>query len=93
MGKLNYIDEIEGYSFISDKGYRYDLLEGYTFQGNATSDIIFVLLSFDEELSERVERDEFVGYFYGASLVLEYKEDYIKTLDYLVNEYEKKKNL
>ena len=95
MGKLNYIDDIEGYRFISDKGYEYDLLEGMTFGGNATSDIIFVLLSFNEDLTEKVDTS-YVWHFYGATSAIEDQiqtGSTIKLLDKITKEYEERNNL
>lgn len=94
MGRMNYVDEKNGYEFISDKGYKYDLLEGMCLQGKATSDIVFILLSFDEKLTEKVET-EFVGYFYGATFIhtKEDRERMAKDIEWYVNKYEEKMNL
>lgn len=91
MGKLNYIDEKQGYEFISDKGIKYDLLEGYSLHGKCTSDIVFIVIQYDEELNEKVN-DILAGYMYGATFVTECS-DSIKDIDYIVNRYEKENNL
>lgn len=100
MSKLIY-DETEGYNFISDNGIRYDLLEGMSLNGKSTSDIVYIHLNYDEDLFEDViylhdEIDEFVGWFYGASMITEpeyhdeYREEYMEYINQLVNAYEEK---
>ena len=94
MGKLHYISEKDGYDFISDKGYTYDLLEGISLGGISTSDIVFVILSYEngEDLYEKIE-DKFVYFFYGAEFVLRDREQTVELLDKVTKDYEDKNNL
>ena len=93
MGKLNYINDKDGYEFISNKGIKYELLEGISYKGTSTSDRLFILLSFDEELIEKVNHQDYVGYIFGAEFVERYTDEYIEIIDKMVNKYEKKMNL
>lgn len=98
MGKLIY-DIDEGYSYISDNGIKYDLLEGKSLCGKTTSDILYIHLYYDAELFENVlykhdEIDEFVGWFYGATMVnepkLSFQKEFKDYVERFVNEYEEK---
>lgn len=90
MSGIKWIGFKEGYEYISEKGYKYDLLEGMALGGELTSDIVFILLSFDNGLTDKVET-EFVGYFFGANCFkTEEMEEIIKEY---VKEYEEKMNL
>lgn len=96
MGKLVY-DDRNGYDYISDNGVKYDLLEGKSLGGKTTSDIIYIHLGYNEGLFENIiykhnEISEFVGWFYGASFVIdkEHQDEYIKYIDEMVKEYEEK---
>lgn len=93
MGKLKF-DDRDGYSFISDNGVKYDLLEGISLKGETTSDIVFVMLAYNEELCEYLGNnrlsDEFLGYFCGAAFVGENDKDSIHYIEKYVAEFEKK---
>lgn len=92
MGKLIF-DDRNGYSFISDNGVEYDLLEGRSLRGKTTSDIVFVMLAYNEELFEYLGdrlSDEFLGYFFGAAFVRENDKDSIHYIEEYVAEFEKK---
>ena len=66
MGKLVY-DKRNGYSYVSDNGIKYNLLEGMSYQGNSTSDILFIMLDYGNNLSDLVDANDFlVGWFYGV---------------------------
>ena len=93
MGKIHFANDRDGYEFISDKGIKYDLLEGVSIRGNTSSDIVFIMLSFDEELTEKVDNDEFVGYLYGAEFLSINNTEMEELIDNRVKKYEKKKNL
>ena len=85
MGKLVY-DKRNGYSYVSDNGIKYNLLEGMSYQGNSTSDILFIMLDYGNNLSDLVEANDFlVGWFYGAGDCVD--ENYISRY---VNLYENK---
>lgn len=85
MGKLVY-DKRNGYSYVSDNGIKYNLLEGMSYQGKSTSDILFIMLDYDNNLSDLVDANDFlVGWFYGAGDYVD--ENYISRY---VNLYEKK---
>ena len=92
MGKLIF-DDRDGYSFISDNGVEYDLLEGRSLKGETTSDIVFVMLAYNEELFEYLGDnrlpDEFLGYFFGAAYVRENDKDTIHYIEEYVAEFEK----
>lgn len=86
MGKLIY-DEREGYSYESDRGILYDLLEGVSLKGSTTSDIVFITLNQSDKVDEKflnfiwdddVDFETYVGYFYGA--------DFFKDTSYVSNE-------
>lgn len=90
MGKLIY-DEREGYDFISDNGITYTLLEGKSLGGRTTSDILFIMLGYDEPLFDSFEGiEEFVGWFYGATLLLDmkYRDEYKEYIEEAVKRYE-----
>lgn len=96
MGKLIY-DERNGYDYISDNGVKYDLFEGKSLSGITTSDILYIHLSYDEELFETVARftsrsDELVGWFFGASFIGDekYQDEYVEYVDDMVKDYEEK---
>ena len=93
MGKIYFANDRDGYEFISDKGIKYDLLEGVSIRGNTSSDIVFIMLSYDEELTEKIDNDEFVGYMYGAEFLTSDNKEMEEFIDNRVKEYEKKKNL
>lgn len=76
MGKLIY-DEREGYSYESDRGILYDLLEGVSLKGSTTSDIVFITLNQSDKVDEEflnyiwddnIDFETYVGYFSGADL-------------------------
>ena len=87
MGRLQY-DERDGYSYISDNGIEYELLEGCGLKGKSTSDILFIMLKYDENRNFSI--DEFVGWFCGATLVTEndYRDEYLDTIKEFVEKYE-----
>ena len=102
MGKILH-DEKEGYSFVSDNNIIYDLLEGKTLGGLATSDIVFIMLSnanFDSEDFDGTTYTEFtdtygeinknVAWFYGATLIDDKQFDFLGECEYHVNDFEKK---
>lgn len=99
MGKLVY-DERNGYSYESDNGIKYDLLEGMSYQGNSTSDILFIMLDYDNNLSYLVDaNDFFVGWFYVAgdcvdeNSISRYVNLYEKEHPKIVNYFKKKKRI
>ena len=71
MGKLLY-DEKNGYTYVSNNGVKYDLLEGMSFHGTLTSEIIFIMLHVDSDLYDNLNivnidvGQELVYWFYGA---------------------------
>ena len=92
MGKLIY-DEINGYDYISDNGVKYDLLEGKSFGGETTSDILYINLSYDEELFENISGiDILAGWFCGATYVAfhGHQGDSIEEIEEIVKDYEEK---
>ena len=92
MGKLIY-DKREGYDFISDNGVRYNLLEGKSLGGKTTSDIVYIHLDYDSDFLEKVTNiDEFVGWFYGATMVADYRyrEEFTEQIKTFTTKYEEK---
>lgn len=90
MGELVY-DERDGYTYVSDNGIKYDLLEGMNFHGTTTSEIIFIMLHVDNDLYDNLNIDvdqELVYWFYGAYV----KQDDEWFLDSLKNETSKYEN-
>lgn len=87
MGKIVYNDD-KSYQYVSDNGVVYELYEGVTLDKERSSDIVFIMLSYVEELNVEPE-DEYVGFIYGNDfLTSRYKEDYIKCIDRIVDDYE-----
>lgn len=81
----------DGYVFKSKNGIEYNILEGMTIgvSPRKTSDIIFILLNnadYDVE-------NHFVGYLFGACLLLERKTEYEESIAELVDKYEKENGL
>ena len=92
MGRLIY-DKKEGYDFISDNGVRYNLLEGKSLGGKTTSDIVYIHLDYDSVCLENVTNiDEFVGWFYGATMVTDYRyrEEFTEQIKTFTTKYEEK---
>lgn len=58
-------DDREGYTIISPKGIRYDLLEGRSYRGDQslTSDIVFII-----EMNRNGTYKELVEFVYGADV-------------------------
>ena len=93
MGKLKYRSLDEGYVFISDRGLEYDLLEGIAYRGEATSDIIFVMLSFfnnDNSIDTTEIKDALAGYFYGAGNAITDADNTVAILDDITRKFEDK---
>ena len=76
MGRLIY-DKREGYSYESDRGILYDLLEGISLKGSTTSDIVFITLNQSDKVDEEflhyiwgddIDFETYIGYFCGADL-------------------------
>ena len=57
-----YWDSTEGYTFETDKG-DYEMLEGVSLSGAATSDIVFIMFYPNGITS----KPQFVAWFYGAN--------------------------
>jgi hypothetical protein len=81
----------DGYVFKSKIGIEYNIIEGMTIgvSPRKTSDIIFILLNnadYDVE-------NHFVGYLFGACLLLERENEYEESIADLVDKYEKKNGL
>jgi hypothetical protein len=78
----------EGYTYVSENGIEYELLEGLSI-GNGhkyTSDIIFICLTDpDYDVNEMV-----VGYLFGASFFEEAKPEYQESIKEMVTDFEKK---
>lgn len=83
----------EGYYFVSTSGIKYILYEGLTFGAKQryTSDAIIIMLS-DERYTNKVKND-FVGYWLGASFFRECMAEYNDNINDLVTEYEKQNGI
>lgn len=92
MGKMVF-DERNGYSYISENGIKYDLLEGMSYQGKSTSDILFIMLAYETDFFETMDiyaSNELVGWFMGASTYMPESEEIVSLVDEIVRAYEKK---
>ena len=90
MGKLIY-NEREGYSYESDRGILYNLLEGVTLKGSATYDIVFIVLDQSDKVDEEflsyiwddnIDFETYVGHFQGANLF----KDAVRGVSYVSSE-------
>ena len=83
--------EKEGYIFISEKGLKYELLEGVSIGSTPqyTSDIIFIMFS---DLDIKVDTP-LVNFLYGATFINECLEEYNSMIGEMVREFERRNNL
>lgn len=83
--------EKEGYIFISEKGLKYELLEGVSIGSTPqyTSDIIFIMFS---DLDIKVDTP-LVNFLYGATFINESIEEYNSMIGEMVQEFEMRNNL
>ena len=83
--------EKEGYIFISEKGLKYELLEGVSIGSTPqyTSDIIFIMFS---DLDLTVDTP-LVNFLYGATFINESIEEYNEIIEGMVEEFERRNNL
>lgn len=88
----------EGYSYISDMGIEYELLEGVKIGGRdqITSDIIFIMLT-DQNYNVYNIDNNIVGYLFGASMIENNLKEYEETIKKMVSKFEEinfdKKNI
>lgn len=78
----------EGYVYISEKGIKYELLEGVSIGSKQqfTSDLLFItLLDADYNVNDLV-----VGYLFGACIFRDSPNEYLDSIKRLVDEYESK---
>ena len=83
--------EQDGYIYISQAGFKYELLEGVSIGSSLqyTSDIIFIMFS---DLNIKVDTP-FVNFFYGATFMNESLEEYDAIISEMVLEYERRNHL
>ena len=83
--------EKEGYIFISEKGFKYELLEGVSIGSlqQYTSDIIFIMFS---DLDIKVDTP-LVNFLYGATFIDECIEEYNSMIGEMVGEFERRNKL
>jgi hypothetical protein len=93
MGNLNF-DERDGYTYTSDNGIRYDILEGVSLGGATTSDMVFVMVALEDvDLQlDTIGGDALVCYTFGATDLESnaYRADVLKYIEAEVSEYELK---
>lgn len=83
----------EGYTYISEAGHQYDVLEGITIGGvkKCTSDMIFIMFTdCDYNLD-----NFFVGYLFGAICLADgdQTKDYEQSIKEMVDEFETKNGI
>ena len=100
MGKILY-NERDGYTYISDNGIKYDLLEGISYKGTTTSDALFIMLSYEPDLFKEIDVEPYqlVDWFYladdcpSAEFISDYVNRYEKKHPEIVNWFKKKKRI
>lgn len=101
MEKLFQKNNLNGYQYISKNGIVYDLLEGKCLGGKASSDLVFIMLSYDnfgyadtKIYSDACDKfgdvNRFVGWFYGAGFANNPEYNFDGVLSRYVNDYEEK---
>ena len=83
--------EKEGYTYVSKRGLKYELLEGVSIGSTPsyTSDIIFIILS---NLGVTVDTP-LVNFLYGATFINESIEEFNSMIGEMVEEFERRNNL